>query len=70
MRTLIGLCFLVFSASAALAHPGGLDKHGCHHDKRKYNSYHCHIKAQKTTDVYRRGSVFADRPMVNYIDQK
>ena len=28
-------------ASVALAHGGGLDKYGCHHD-RKHGGYHCH----------------------------
>jgi len=28
-------------ATAAGAHGGGLDKHGCHHD-RKNGGYHCH----------------------------
>ena len=27
--------------TAASAHGGGLDKHGCHHD-RKSGGYHCH----------------------------
>jgi hypothetical protein len=29
------------SADPALAHGGGLDRHGCHHD-RKRGGYHCH----------------------------
>lgn len=35
--SLIATC----SADPALAHGGGLDKHGCHHD-RKRGGYHCH----------------------------
>lgn len=27
--------------SAAMAHPGGLDRNGCHHN-RKTGEYHCH----------------------------
>jgi hypothetical protein len=29
------------SADPTLAHGGGLDRHGCHHD-RKRGGYHCH----------------------------
>jgi len=32
---------LLFAAGAAWAHSGGLDKHGCHND-RKNGGYHCH----------------------------
>ena len=38
-------CFAIAAALApamdALAHGGGLDRHGCHHD-RKRGGYHCH----------------------------
>jgi hypothetical protein len=37
---LIGLV-LSLACGAALAHPGGLDGNGCHHD-RKNGGYHCH----------------------------
>jgi hypothetical protein len=42
MRTflILTLCTLL-SAGSALAHGGGLDKNGCHHD-RKNGGYHCH----------------------------
>jgi hypothetical protein len=33
-------CMLVLSG-AALAHSGGTDRYGCHHD-RKNGGYHCH----------------------------
>ncbi|HXG52543.1 MAG TPA: YHYH domain-containing protein [candidate division Zixibacteria bacterium] len=36
---LLALLFLV--PAAARAHGGGLDTHGCHHD-RKAGGYHCH----------------------------
>lgn len=29
------------SAASAFAHGGGLDRNGCHHD-RKNGGYHCH----------------------------
>lgn len=32
---------LTLAASFAFAHGGGLDKNGCHHD-RKNGGYHCH----------------------------
>ncbi len=37
--TMLGLCFTV--EFKAIAHPGGLDKYGCHND-RKNGGYHCH----------------------------
>ncbi|MCJ1961996.1 excalibur calcium-binding domain-containing protein [Novosphingobium mangrovi (ex Hu et al. 2023)] len=30
-----------FACGAALAHPGGLDRSGCHHNRRT-GDYHCH----------------------------
>ena len=35
-------------AAIAQAHPGGLDGHGCHHD-RKRSGYHCHRAPQRAT---------------------
>ena len=35
-------------AAIAQAHPGGLDGHGCHHD-RKRSGYHCHRAPQHAT---------------------
>jgi len=37
----VALAVLLFTPALALAHGGGLDKHGCHHDK-KAGDYHCH----------------------------
>jgi hypothetical protein len=37
----IALAVIVFAPALALAHGGGLDKYGCHHDK-KAGDYHCH----------------------------
>lgn len=39
-RILASLLLAVFSLTAQ-AHGGGLDKNGCHHD-RKTGTYHCH----------------------------
>ncbi|QCO68526.2 excalibur calcium-binding domain-containing protein [Luteimonas yindakuii] len=43
MRTLFHLCTaaLALAAGTVHAHGGGLDRHGCHHD-RKNGGYHCH----------------------------
>lgn len=43
MKKWVGLIgVLLFTASGfVLAHGGGLDKNGCHHD-RKNGGYHCH----------------------------
>lgn len=49
MRLLIAI-LLCFEASAALAHGGGLDVNGCHHD-RKRGGYHCH-GTEATAPVY------------------
>jgi hypothetical protein len=35
---------LALAASITSAHPGGLDKNGCHHD-RATGEYHCHNKS-------------------------
>jgi len=35
------LAAALLPAAAAFAHGGGLDRHGCHHD-RKRGGYHCH----------------------------
>ena len=40
MKTLITIALLLAS-SLALAHGGGTDSSGCHHD-RKTGGYHCH----------------------------
>jgi hypothetical protein len=37
----IVLVFLSVIAGPVLAHGGGLDRYGCHHD-RKAGLYHCH----------------------------
>jgi len=36
-----GLLILVLSGLPASAHGGGLDRYGCHND-RKAGTYHCH----------------------------
>jgi hypothetical protein len=44
MKQLLIVAFAVIiglSAVAAMAHSGGTDKYGCHHD-RKAGTYHCH----------------------------
>jgi len=38
---LLSLFAVVLTAGPVLAHSGGLDTHGCHHD-RKNGGYHCH----------------------------
>lgn len=37
----IGLALILVSPDVTSAHGGGLDGHGCHHD-RKRGGYHCH----------------------------
>jgi hypothetical protein len=37
----IALAVIVFAPTLAWAHGGGLDKYGCHNDK-KAGDYHCH----------------------------
>ena len=41
LAILFSLSGVLMSAEAAHAHGGGLDEHGCHHD-RKQGGYHCH----------------------------
>ncbi|WP_133499109.1 excalibur calcium-binding domain-containing protein [Cognatilysobacter terrigena] len=38
-------------AGSVMAHPGGLDANGCHHD-RKHGGYHCHgARASRSDDL-------------------
>lgn len=41
LSTGLALAAALAPAAAAQAHGGGLDRHGCHHD-RKNGGYHCH----------------------------
>jgi len=42
MKTLIiGIVVALLGTSAVLAHGGGLDRNGCHHDHKR-GGYHCH----------------------------
>ena len=38
---LLLLSAVVLTTGTVFAHSGGLDAHGCHHD-RKHGGYHCH----------------------------
>ncbi|HZW46552.1 MAG TPA: YHYH domain-containing protein [Microvirga sp.] len=41
MKAIIAGVLASLLATAVLAHGGGLDKNGCHHDRKK-GGYHCH----------------------------
>jgi hypothetical protein len=41
MKAIIAGVLASLFATIALAHGGGLDKNGCHHDRKK-GGYHCH----------------------------
>ena len=41
LATLLSLSAVALTAGPGYAHGGGLDSHGCHHD-RKNGGYHCH----------------------------
>ena len=41
IATLFSLSGFALTAATVHAHSGGLDGHGCHHD-RKNGGYHCH----------------------------
>lgn len=41
MKKAVAAVLVAVFAVAAYAHGGGLDKKGCHHD-RKTGTYHCH----------------------------
>lgn len=45
MRTFVALLFVVALPGVSLAHSGGTDAYGCHHD-RKNGGYHCHRSGQ------------------------
>lgn len=53
MRWLSACCAIVLTALCAppaSAHGGGLDRHGCHHDRRN-GGYHCHGGASAPRDA-------------------
>lgn len=41
MKKIAFACVSLLICCSALAHSGGTDKNGCHHD-RKNGTYHCH----------------------------
>ena len=41
LALLLSLTTVLVAAGPVRAHSGGLDAHGCHHD-RKHGGYHCH----------------------------
>jgi len=41
LATLLSFGAIVLTSGPVHAHGGGLDSHGCHHD-RKNGGYHCH----------------------------
>jgi hypothetical protein len=41
LLSLVLAALVSLSATVAFAHGGGLDRNGCHHD-RKNGGYHCH----------------------------
>jgi len=57
----IALAVLVFTPALALAHPGGLDKQGCHHDK-KAGDYHCHKGDHKGMSFKGDADMLAGKP--------
>ena len=57
----LALAVVVFAPALALAHPGGLDKHGCHHDK-KAGDYHCHKGDHKGMSFKTEEDMLAGKP--------
>jgi len=55
LRTSLALAAFGFPVCAAWAHGGGLDRHGCHHD-RKNGGYHCHREPRAATHGDARGA--------------
>lgn len=62
-RTAIGIAsaiLIVAPASAAFAHPGGLNAEGCHNN-RKTGDYHCHrgaVAPVRSQSLMSRGGAF------------
>lgn len=50
---LVAVSFVAASSPPALAHGGGLDRYGCHHDRRR-GGYHCHRAPAPPTDTPRQ----------------
>jgi hypothetical protein len=51
VATLAGLTAPLLCPSTAQAHPGRLDRNGCHYDGAAGNGYHCHQDAHPNMDV-------------------
>lgn len=62
MHKLAGAMLAVVVSGTAYAHPGGLDKQGCHRDK-KNGGYHCH--RPPSTDVDRAPQDSSPKPLVS-----
>lgn len=60
-RFSIALAVLVFAPALALAHGGGVDKHGCHVD-RKAGDYHCHKGDHKGMSFVSEADMMAGKP--------
>jgi hypothetical protein len=57
-RFAIGVAVVVLAPTLAWAHGGGLDKNGCHHDK-KAGDYHCHKGELKGRSFKNEGEAMA-----------
>lgn len=69
MKYLFVFALLMFVPTEALGHGGGLNKDGCHNN-RKTGDYHCHrspavsgpaVKLSKNGICHARGSTYYDR---------
>ena len=57
----IAIGTLVLTPALAVGHPGGLDRHGCHEDKKAGN-YHCHAGELKDRTYKSRDTMLKAHP--------
>lgn len=65
----IAVAVITLAPALAWAHPGGLDKHGCHHDKKAGN-YHCHKGDHKGMVFKSEEDMLAGKPGTAMKDEK
>jgi hypothetical protein len=68
-RFALALAAIMLTATLAWAHPGGLDKHGCHNDT-KAKEYHCHEGALKDKTYKSQDTMLKAHPEMRTADKK
>ena len=65
----LAVAALLFASTLAWAHPGGIDKYGCHNDK-KAGEYHCHEGSLKDKTYKSQDTMLKAHPEMRTADKK